>query len=112
MIRIGIIGTGKIVQIFIKQALTNKKVKITCIYSRSLDKAETWAKKYNIAHSTDDLNKMIEHIDAIYIASPNGLHYKQSKLFLKNNIHVLVEKTITFTVEEVKNLISLARSKK
>lgn len=112
MIRIGIIGTGKIVQRFIKQALTNKKVKITCIYSRSLDKAETWAKKYNIAHSTDDLNKMIEHIDAIYIASPNGLHYKQSKLLLNNNIHVLVEKTITFTVEEVKDLISLARSKK
>ncbi|TLF26044.1 MAG: Gfo/Idh/MocA family oxidoreductase [Spiroplasma sp. WSS] len=112
MIRIGIIGTGKIVQRFIKQSLTNKKVKITCIYSRSLDKAETWAKKYNIAHSTDDLNKMIEHIDAIYIASPNGLHYKQSKLFLNNNIHVLVEKTITFTVEEVKDLISLARSKK
>ncbi len=41
MIRIGIIVTGKIVQRFIKQALTNKKVKITCIYSRSLDKAET-----------------------------------------------------------------------
>lgn len=31
MIRIGIIGNGQIVQRFIKQALTNKKVKITFI---------------------------------------------------------------------------------
>lgn len=48
MIRIGIIGTGIIVQRFIKQAITNKKVKITCIYSRSLDKAKRWAATYNI----------------------------------------------------------------
>lgn len=53
---------------------------------------------------------MIKQIDAVYIASPNGLHYQQSKLFLNNNIHVLVEKTITFTSEEVKELINLARS--
>lgn len=111
MIRIGIIGTGNIVPKFIKQAATNKKVTITCIYSRSLDKAAAWAKKYKIANSTDDLNEMMKHIEAVYIASPNGLHYQQSKLFLNNNIHVLVEKTITFTSKEVKDLINLARSK-
>lgn len=112
MIRMGIIGTGIIAEKFIKQAAINKKIKITCIYSRTINKAEKWADKYSIPYSTNDLNQMLEHIDAIYIASPNGLHYGQSKLFLNNNIHVLVEKTITFTSNEARELIDLARSKK
>ncbi|WP_375318056.1 Gfo/Idh/MocA family protein [Spiroplasma endosymbiont of Virgichneumon dumeticola] len=53
---------------------------------------------------------MIKHVNVVYIASPNGLHFKQTKFFLSNNIHVLVEKTMTFTVIEAQELIDLARN--
>src|SRR5436190_6425832 len=109
MVKLGIIGTGEIVQRFLKQAQQNNKVKINCMYSRTLSKAKEFAKTYDIPNTTDDLKIMVKDVDAVYIASPNGLHYEQAKFFLSNNIHVLVEKTMTFTVSETKTLIELAR---
>jgi len=111
MIRIGIIGSGKIVKKFLTQVQTCKDIKISCMYSRTLTTAQDFAKTYQIEHSTNDMKTMIEHIDAVYIASPNGLHFSQAKFFLENNIHVLVEKTITFTVQEAQQLITLAKNK-
>lgn len=49
MIKMGIIGTGEIVQKFLKQAKQNNKVKINCMYSRTLSKAQQFAKTYNIS---------------------------------------------------------------
>lgn len=109
MIKMGIIGTGEIVKKFLKQAKQNNKIKINCMYSRTLSKAKEFAKTYDILHPTDDLKTMLKHVNAVYIASPNGLHFEQTKFFLNNNVHVLVEKTITFTVPEAQQLIELAR---
>lgn len=82
MIKIGVIGTRNIVQRFIKQAATNKKVTITCIYWRSLDKAAIWAKKYKIAIKSKDylshdywLNDSLMNVEVIkaIIKSENEL---------------------------------------
>ena len=50
-------------------------------------------------------------MDAVSIAVPTNLHYKIAKDFLQNNIHVLIEKPITKTVEEAQELVELAHSK-
>lgn len=109
MIKMGIIGTGEIVQKFLKQAKQNNKIKINCMYSRTLSKAQQFAKTYNIPNATDDLKVIVKHVNAVYIASPIGLHFTQTKFFLSNNIHVLVEKTMTFTVAQAQEIIALAR---
>lgn len=54
MIKMGIIGTGEIVKKFLKQAKQNIKIKINCMYSRTLSKAKEFAKTYDILHPTDD----------------------------------------------------------
>jgi len=112
MVKLGIIGTSEIVHRFIKQANTINNVKVNCIYSRTWAKAQAVADQYRILHISTELATMVKHINAVYIASPNGLHYQQAKFFLSNNIHVLVEKTITFTVKEIEELIALARANK
>ena len=48
-------------------------------------------------------------IDAVYIASPNMLHYSQSKLFLKAKKHVICEKPICVSVDEYDELCALAK---
>ncbi len=48
-------------------------------------------------------------IDAVYIASPNSLHYEQSKLFLQNGKHVICEKPITVEPEQLEELQQLAQ---
>ncbi len=51
------------------------------------------------------------YIDAVYIASPNSLHFVQSKIMLENGKHVICEKPITVTPEELSALQNLARTK-
>ena len=60
-----------------------------------------------------DCQKMSEcdEIDAVYIASPNALHYEQSKLFLQKGKHVICEKPITVEPGELLELQSLAEEK-
>jgi len=47
-------------------------------------------------------------LDAVYIASPNGLHFEYCKLFLENGIHVLCEKPLVPTVAELNELYKIA----
>jgi predicted dehydrogenase len=50
-------------------------------------------------------------VSAVSIAVPTSLHYNIAKEFLKNGIHVLIEKPITKTLSEADELIELARKK-
>jgi predicted dehydrogenase len=48
-------------------------------------------------------------IDAVYIASPNSLHFPQTKLFLSHKKHVICEKPLASNIQEVEAAIALAR---
>lgn len=48
-------------------------------------------------------------IDAVYIASPNSLHFPQTELFLSHKKHVICEKPLASNIEEVEAAIALAR---
>ena len=112
-IRCGTVGTSKITEDFIASAKLAGGIELTAVYSRSLDKGIDFSMKNGINTVFTDLEQMAssEKIDAVYIASPNSLHYRQSKLFLEHGKHVLCEKPITVTPEELKDLMELARRK-
>lgn len=48
-------------------------------------------------------------IQVVYVASPNSLHYEQTKIILQHKKHVILEKPATATVAEFEDLCSLAR---
>jgi len=50
--------------------------------------------------------------DAVSIVVPTSLHHEVTKIFLQNNIHVLLEKPITTTIDEADELIDLAQKNK
>ncbi|MCG2660946.1 MAG: Gfo/Idh/MocA family oxidoreductase [Kiritimatiellae bacterium] len=51
-------------------------------------------------------------LDAVFVLSPHTLHYEHIKAALERGLHVLVEKPFTCSVEQGKELIKLAKSKK
>ena len=85
---------------------------ITCslIYSRNRETAEAFCGKHGAGRWCTDLMEVAEaeDVDAVYIASPNSLHYEQAALMLSHGKHVLCEKTITSNEAELKELIRLA----
>lgn len=82
---------------------------LSAVYSRDEDKAGEIAKQHN-ALACSSLDELCNSgIDAVYISSPNSLHYSQAKKFLEKNIHVLLEKQMTLSKQEADDLIDTAR---
>ncbi len=109
--KIATIGTGFIVDRFIQAAQLHTKCEIHAVYSRSLENAKNFADKYGISKTFDCLNSMLSDpiIDCIYVASPNSLHYTQTKMALLAGKHVICEKPFTTTTKELQELIDIAK---
>ena len=106
MIRLATVGTGWIVGEFLKGVREAGGICYTACYSRSQQTGEVFAQQWGAQKVYTDLAQMAadEEIDAVYIASPNRLHYEQSKLFLQHGKHVICEKPITVEPEELQEL--------
>lgn len=110
MIRFGVIGTSWITKAFIESAQEISDFKLNAVYSRKKEVAEEFGKAYGVSMIFTDIEKMAKSdmIDAVYIASPNAMHARQAEIFLKNGKHVLCEKPVTSTVEELEKNIELS----
>jgi predicted dehydrogenase len=96
MIRFAVIGTNWITRQFVDAAHETGKYKLTAVFSRSLEQAQAFAGDYLVEHLFTSLDEMAQSdvIDAVYIASPNSLHFAQTALFLSHRKHVICEKPL------------------
>ena len=112
MVKFGVIGSGWIAEEFVKGAQLIEDMEFSAMYSRTYEKGKAFADKFADVPIYTDLNEFAKcDIDAVYIASPNLLHYEQSKLMLEHGKHVLCEKPITVTPDEFAELSALAENK-
>ncbi|MBB1202620.1 gfo/Idh/MocA family oxidoreductase [Enterobacteriaceae bacterium 89] len=111
MIRFAVVGTNWITRQFVDAAHETGNYKLTAVYSRSLEQAQTFASDYLVEHLFTSLEEMANSdvIDAVYIASPNSLHSPQTKLFLSHKKHVICEKPFASNIAEAEEAIALAR---
>ncbi|WP_304160558.1 Gfo/Idh/MocA family protein [Fusobacterium ulcerans] len=111
MVRFGIIGTSSISDRFVEALKTIKKCEVTAVYSRSVEKGDYFATKHDIKTIYLSLEEMAESqkVDAVYIASPNGLHPSQAIKMMKSGKHVICEKAIAPTVKELDEMIKTAK---
>jgi predicted dehydrogenase len=58
-----------------------------------------------------DYRELLGRVDAVSIATPTVLHHAVARDFLEAGAHVLVEKPITATAEEARDLIALAAAR-
>lgn len=115
MINLGIIGTNWITHQFVQAALSTGEYELTAVYSRQLDKAQAFGSKYegDIAYATDLTTFFhLEHVDTVYIASPNSLHFRQAKQGILAGKNMIVEKPAFSTPKEMDEIIQLANEKK
>lgn len=111
--KIGTIGTGSIVDLFLSAVNEIEGAECVAMYSRKEETAKPLAEKYQVNTIYTDLESFYKdpHIDFIYIASPNSLHYEHVYKALENDKHVICEKPFTSTVRETESLIQLARER-
>ncbi|SDY40411.1 Gfo/Idh/MocA family protein [Eubacterium barkeri] len=110
-IRFATIGTNFITAQFLKAAKGHKELIYQCTYSREDQKAEDFANAHGARQWCSELEELAgsPEVDAVYIASPNGLHFSQAAMMIEAGKHVLCEKTITTNAEEFNILVEKAR---
>jgi len=110
MIRFAVVGTNWITKSFIDAAHESGKLKLTAVYSRTLENAKALGHDYPVEHYFDSLEALAasDAIDAVYIASPNSLHCEQTLLFLNHKKHVICEKPLSSTLAEAEQAIRCA----
>jgi len=82
------------------------------IYTRNPQILQSQAQTYGV-YAYSSVNEMLDdaELDAVYIASPVGIHYEHAKAALQANKHVIVEKSSFETLEQAEELIDLAKEK-
>ena len=112
-IRLGTIGSGPIVHSILDNVKITEGIRLAAVYSRSLDKGSALAGEYKAEKVYTDMDAFLkdEEINTVYIASPNLLHYEQTKKALLAGKHVICEKPFCTRAEQARELTSLAREK-
>jgi predicted dehydrogenase len=113
-VKIGILGTAAIAQNAILPTIMGLKdyFMLHGIASRDINRAEDAAIKYSChfyGSYTDLL--AVDDIRAVYIPLPNALHFEWIKKSLEKGKHVLVEKSLACSLNEVVELNEIAKSK-
>ncbi|MEV4267263.1 aldo/keto reductase [Kribbella sp. NPDC049584] len=95
-LRWGIIGTGNIASRFASQVPTSKTNEVVAVGSRSLDSANAFADKWDIAHRHGSYDDLLadDTVDAVYIATPHPMHVEWAIKTAEAGKHVLCEKPL------------------
>lgn len=107
----GIIGLGNIAHKFATDLLTVEGSKLYAVASRSQEKANNFALKYNATKAFNNYEALSKdkNIDAVYIATPHALHLKNTLICLNQGIAVLCEKPFAMNKDEVSQMIDTAK---
>lgn len=104
------IGTSLITSRFIDAVNLVDGAEIVASYSRDIKKAQALLDNINYY---DDYTLALQdpNVDTVYVASPNTIHYQQTKDALLANKHVICEKPFVSNTTQLKELIEIAQSK-
>ncbi|KIW50642.1 hypothetical protein PV05_09432 [Exophiala xenobiotica] len=115
VLRFGVVGIGRMGQLHALNILRLvPQAKLVCACSPAKADLE-WAETNLIPHGVavyPTFEEMIQFpgLDAVVVASLSELHYQHTKASLERGIHVLCEKPVTQTVEQLHDLISIVQA--
>jgi predicted dehydrogenase len=110
-----VIGLGRIAQAFMEQVASSNTVEVTAFVTGHPDKGKEWAQKYNVPNAkiytyetAADL-KQNTAVQAVYVATPNALHLRDTVAAAKAGKHVLCEKPMAISSAECRTMIDACK---
>ena len=107
--RMGIIGESTVIEKFINESHHVNGIKIIGVCSNS--KRLRLETTDEISLITDNYDKLLDSVDAVYVISHPSEHYVHIKKALERGKHVLCESPVSLKVNEAKELFDLADAK-
>jgi predicted dehydrogenase len=110
-LRWGLLGTARINRAVIPALRASERSELVAVASRKRDKGEAYAREWGIPRVLDYEQMLADPgIDVVYIPLPNSLHAEWTVRAARAGKHVLCEKPLAQSVEEVDAVAAAARS--
>ncbi|MDP2814097.1 MAG: Gfo/Idh/MocA family oxidoreductase [Erysipelotrichaceae bacterium] len=102
MLKVGLLGTGNISEMFVQATKNVEGIEATAVFNRDQLKANIFADQHRIKKAYNDINVMLndEEINCIYIGLPNSMHFDYAIKALKAGKTTIIEKPFVSTLVE------------
>jgi len=111
MLRLGIIGAGRLGSFHADKAAKHAAVQLIGVADSCEYRRKELATKHGIADYASPA-ELLRQVDAVVIAAPTLFHHSLGKEALLAGVHVLMEKPLAVSEREAKELVELAESQK
>jgi predicted dehydrogenase len=115
MMKIGIVGSGKIVRTALEtlRYVEAANCAALCVRPQSVEKGRALAAEFGIPRLYTDYADLLrdDDVDFVYIGLPNQLHGEYTRKALAAGKHVILEKPFTPTAKEARELAALAKAR-
>ncbi len=110
VLRWGLISTAGINSALISPIGVSARSKLVAVASRSLGRAQEYAREWNIPTAHGGYENLLADpdVDVIYNALPNTLHTEWTVKAADAGKHILCEKPLSITVEDVDRMVDAA----
>lgn len=109
-IKIGVLGTGHLGKLHTKMFSQIDTCELIGVYDINMEEAKLTAQEFG-TKNFEDLNDLLNSVNAVSIAASTNSHYKLTKDCLDKGLHVFVEKPITTTIPQAEELVNLSNQK-
>lgn len=109
-LRVAVIGHGKLGSIHARLLNDSEDFELTAVADPIVANRKLASDTFNVA-TTTDITELMSVFDCAIVATPTFLHHQVAKTLLENGKHVFVEKPITATLDEARELVALAEAR-
>jgi predicted dehydrogenase len=105
-----VLGLGTLAQSAILPAFRGtQRSKLVALVSRDAEKARRVASLHDVAYAYDDLEDCLANpqVEAVYIATPPGNHFREVEAVAMAKRHVLCEKPLAVTASEAAEMVAI-----
>ncbi len=112
VLKIGIIGLGNICEKAYLPVITSLENVEVVFCTRNINKLKYYSDKYRISEYVASVDELInKNIEAAFIHTATESHAEIIEKLINNNIHVYVDKPISYSYEDAIRLSKLAKEK-
>ena len=109
-LRWAVMGPGWIAERFVESLQAHTTQVVAAVGSRSLDRAEDFARRYGIATAVGTYEELValDDVDIVYVATPHPSHLEHALLSMDAGKHVLIEKPIAISADQARQIAAKA----
>ncbi len=111
MIKLGIVGAGRLGSFHADKAKAHPDVELVAVMDPIESSRNALAKKHNVV-ACETLDELFPLVDAVVLASPTSTHYEMGIRCLRRGLHLLMEKPMCSSWSTAELLVDAAQKSK